>query len=314
MMADPARALNVSVTRKATTSYGEPMQLDIPNQFTSTLQARNVLQDILFWAHNMLAAGLEDRLFAVLRVLVDSWFVTLNNTSRSESTPKEALTRNRLLNVARLFSVMLLETFRATDETIYDEYMDDFTEIIRTAEVVTSRSTKTSFGIDNGLVDIVGFVGQHCRDPVIRRQALGISTRSGRVEGGRLAYIAGAILGETVRLEEQGLSVKAAGDIPESHRVRLWAGSQYFGWRKIRLVFRRSPYDDSMLGAQEEDVWVSLPDGVEMVDPSHDDCSSDLSTPDTVFGSGYVAFLDNRCTRSYYAIDSSPFFFPIPKM
>lgn len=318
-MAGPSAAFMLSVQRRRaglleTIAIQKPQ---IPHSFVTLLEAKDYLLQVLQWGHDALAlqSGLPSPapgLIETLRRLRRAWETALAFTYTGVLSNELSVSKRSaiLLRASCIFGVVLIETASTTQELTYDKYLADFRSMVELVErATTSRQSHrqdVSFGIDNGLADIVGFVGSKCRDPFLRRRALQVLLCGSRIEGDRIASISGEILRVLIDLEEQGLDVSSCHDIPESRRRRLVRGAQLFRQRRIELFFASSPYDPTT-GAAIEKRHVSLPDPPEGV------TDTQTSTPDAIFGPGYAEYLDDGATQQYFRLDMDRFYFPMPK-
>lgn len=325
MMNDPAQALRTSIRRRREfRPWPVLSQPCIPQRFNAQHQARDLLSQFFTWAHDLMVVSDDSwNILSLIRKTGNAWHLALHQTSPADV--ESGIAGRALLEAAYLFGIILLETFQCQFEVVFDRYTNAFAQLIEAVEQAQGlinleglhRERSTSFGIDNGLVDIVAFTGQKCRDPHIRRRALNILMQSGRVEGGRLACTAGMIMKTLISKEEQGISkINSATDVPATQRWHILRGEQYFRFRKIRLLLRcrlASEADEF----KNEECWIDLPENVSAVDPDvvrEGLVSSEKpGPPDTIFGCGFVSFLEDRDSISYLKVEHGEFFFPIPR-
>jgi hypothetical protein len=108
-------------------------------------------------------------------------------------------------------------------EKRFDQFTDLFNDMMRYGEqlaVETALANQPrSFSYDFGYVIPLYFVGTRCRDPVLRRRAVKILHRYPRQEGVWESTAAAAVCAKWIMVEEQGLTVNRAEDIPEHKRV-----------------------------------------------------------------------------------------------
>nr|POE63722.1 hypothetical protein CFP56_04625 [Quercus suber] len=311
--------LSVRHLRSQTVDGCRPSRPTVPAGFQTTLEARDCLQRILDWGHDTVepcyshdpSAYSFTQSLRQLRLLWETAVQTIprQGTVLGSSNIDKA---SRLLRAACILGYILLQTFDTQQEVVYDDYLSDFDTILDLVEEAVSspdsRSHDISFGIDGGLVDMIKFVGVKCRDPAIRRRALWMLCSRGRAEGDRIASTPGEILKIHIDLEERRFPVSSCEDVPESNRWRLLVGHQLFRERKIELFFIASPYEPGP-DAIVEKRQISLPGPFE--EPLDDSTSS--VTPDTIFGSGYVEYLDDRASQQYFRLDLERFRFLIPR-
>ena len=132
---------------------------------------------------------------------------------------------NRALKT--LFALMiscnvLVRHFPNTDEVDYDNYEVDFERLIATADDAltnASSSTPELYVFDLGLIELLLWVTAKCRDPVIRR-SLALFARVPMQEGILHRSFAAKVCARIIKLEEELLDVRVAGDVPAERRVK----------------------------------------------------------------------------------------------
>jgi len=307
MVGDPVASLAVSVkANRHLTDFCIP---SFPDGCSTLRNARGCLLAILEWGRSKLPQRNSSHPLGVtpyLRHLCATWEMALSRSPTSEpSLNFHTIQRSKkLMRIRCLFGRILLECIRTTTECIYDNYLSEFATIVQlTGE--TAQSNDASFGIDSGLVDILAFVGQCCRDPQIRRSAMACLGSGQRVGGDRGSFMAAKILQTLIELEEAEMNVGSCYDIPEARRWRVLQGAQYLSHGKLRLDLIGNC--DSLTHLQ---VWIPIliP---EIKEPQRLK-ASDL--PDIVFGGGFVAFLDEGEQEGYFRFCSDSFYFPIPRV
>ena len=141
------------------------------------------------------------------------------------------------LRINHLVATILIPTLPFQNEMMFDDYQQTFDEINSLADqslrierqMFTAKppvagstapgETKRSFGLDLGLVPALTYVGVRCRDPVIRRTAIGLLRRCDRYDGLFSSQHCAEKVERFVLLEERGLqSPKSCGDVPKANR------------------------------------------------------------------------------------------------
>ena len=185
---------------------------ELPAQFTSLsgLQgARYHLELIIFYMYTTIEfryetlctlplEPLEQSLQAQILVVTEMlsrWSSALKNLEASSPpTTVEDQTVSHILHVRSRLASLKLATHFYKGESIYDEYLTDFEDIIsRCEKVVSANSNKRNFSIDTAIVQPLYFVSLKCRRGVLRRRALTLLGRAGREgahDGRTLAAIA----------------------------------------------------------------------------------------------------------------------------
>lgn len=110
-------------------------------------------------------------------------------------------------------------------ETRYDRYTYIFEECLRYAKQISDKllrgDEKHSFSYDFGYLIPVYMCAVRCRDPILRRRALGILQSHPRQEGIWESTAAAAVAAQWIAMEEEGLDIlTCAADVPEHQRIR----------------------------------------------------------------------------------------------
>lgn len=111
-----------------------------------------------------------------------------------------------------------LSCSQSTSQMIYDNYLEDFKEIIRIAKILQAHPTGNSiFVFDLKYIAQLYITSIRCRHPKVRREAIGILLLRPYREGVWDSIVAGKMATAIMELEEEGM----VGDyIPEENRVR----------------------------------------------------------------------------------------------
>ncbi|KAL2429115.1 hypothetical protein ABEF95_013326 [Exophiala dermatitidis] len=316
-----ALALHV-MTRQQTAERGSPLP-ETPASFQTLLEARNKLEQIVDWSeqnvHPFLPRG-DER--SRVQALISSWTRALDLTKTATSERYHSLEKSKkLLKAAAIVVSILFDTLGTANECSYDDHIGGFSEIIELYESAiggfVQHPHNVSFGIDSGVVDTLAFVAGRCRDPNIRRAAVELLSRTDRTEGDLQGCTGSTVLQRLIDIEEEGLFVQTAGDVPELHRVRIWEDHQYWDCGEIQIFFVNCPYDPAM-GAQVRRESVRLQPGSlripkEKAIPREKVVSkTPNSLPYVKYGRGFGSFLNSRST--YHEIRLSSFHIPIPRL
>ena len=213
------------------------------------------------------------------------------------------------LKAAYGMSVIQIETMYSDNETIYDQYLDVFQDVVNTFEAILShiRRPFMRFGNDAGLICLGRWAARWCRDPPIRKRLISLMYTCYLQEDNEGSQIAAAGAEVLQHLEERDIkpAPMCCGDIPEHRRVRLHTTTVYRKNKSRRLDFLRYPYTGSV-----ESIWMKYPDGDYQYQDSALTTTSETE-PDTIFGPGYKAW--RRPDGSYYTVRSPEFYFVLPK-
>ncbi|KAK6434540.1 hypothetical protein LTR95_009277 [Oleoguttula sp. CCFEE 5521] len=132
-------------------------------------------------------------------------------------------------------------------ELRWDALTDLFNELVSCGEQLLAglamKATAGSFGFDLGYIAPIFFTVERCRDPVIRRRALSILKAEVRQEGVWESSGAAKVAERWMLIEEAGLEVKVANDIPEWHRLQYVDVALETPLKRALVVFKLSPAD-----------------------------------------------------------------------
>lgn len=324
-IADPVVALCRSVRQHR--SLGLPCSPTpvIGDQFESLLEARDCLLKIFAWGHDSVPEPDSDQndqnnFLEKLDELLNNWQISSDrSTIAIDSTqPQKDHRSGKLLRAARMAGTILLKTYGTDDETVFDAFLPEFRgilECVRDVGLEDASTGRFSFGIDAGMLDMIGMVVGRCRDPPTRHATLAFVANTQRVEGDRVGMIGHTIMNAVVDVEEHGLYPRCAADIPGARRVRLMEDQQYFGLCKVRVLLLTAPYDVSR-GARVIQRWVDIP-GLPMVrsiQVARAQKSAKVGVPDMIYGSHRAAFLEDASSKKYYHFPLKRFYFSVPRI
>ncbi|KIV85067.1 hypothetical protein PV11_00802 [Exophiala sideris] len=291
---------------------------EVPSCFVSLLEARNSLEEIVQWAQERIdphvPAG-EGRLQT--QALLSNWITALDATGITVLERYEALmVSKKLLKTAALVASILFDTLGTQEERSYDSHRETFSDVIELYKAALAHPTRASrnfsFGIDSGVIDTLAFVAGRCRDPHIRRSAIDLLARTNRTEGDLQGSTGSTILQTLMDLEEEGLIVTSASDVPETQRLRIWEDHQYWDRGQIQIFFVKWPYDPA-LGAEIKAATVYLPNSSLRIAKEKALPGSPVGLPNVKYGRGVGAFLEEG-TQMYHQITLSSFFMPMPRL
>ena len=317
---DLPSALTLSAVIKYNKTEHRRSRPEIPYCFSNLLDARNKLEEIVEWAQENIDSSLphcEQR--EQVQALLTNWNAALEDIAVTQRERYEAITTSKkLLRAAALVASILFDTLGTSEERKYDIHIGKFAEIVELYREAIGDPGKaprtTSFGIDGGVIDTLAFVAGRCRDPGIRRAAIDLLSQSNRTEGDLQGCTGSTILQTLMELEEEGLNVSDAKDVPESRRLRIWEDHQYWETGEIQIFFVQWPYDPSM-GAEVKTASVYLPLNFSRAAKEKAAPGSPTSAglPNVRYGRGFGAFLEEG-TQTYHQITLSSFFMPMPRL
>lgn len=302
-------ALNASLQRYCS-SVSRPR---IPSVFSTLLEARDSLAEILDWACSVCKEWtVENSLPTEVHDASHRWLLTLRMSERNTVCDPDTSHSMSLLKAAHKASFIILRTRAANKETAFDEYNDDFAEIVSLYRnsAKPRAPAHTTFGSEGGSIAILTMVATRCRDPQTRRNALSLLNEDDKMEGIVSSHTGGPISTALMAVEEGDSQPQSCHEIPESQRVRVHSISFYGQEQLIRVQYLRSPYDS--VGASGE-VWLGMLSDSPQFQPVSPPQGGSEGCPDLVFGRAKVAFLTAKTPQEYRTIEQGRFFFPIPK-
>jgi len=129
-------------------------------------------------------------------------------------------------------------------QTIFDDYMDHFAEIVEHATVClrhSAQSTKVQLlsSFDPGVITLLYFCATKCRDPILRREALCLMRQAPRQEN-LWAFVApDRVVAKAISVEEGEYQLSFSKDSPESQYAGLPPEERRFAY--VSVVGRQAP-------------------------------------------------------------------------
>ncbi|KAH8885718.1 hypothetical protein GQ53DRAFT_877142 [Thozetella sp. PMI_491] len=217
-----------------------------PEEFESTLEARLALYSLLeriFRFNEVMFKAIPDCSAGILppsmrqyglrfKDEIEAWSDAYDHILTCRRIPGVTDQERSAIAVLKMgqitAQVVFLMTF-ADSEGTFDLFMPQFRAINSLAyEVVGDDEKKPSFSTELGIVPPLYFVATKCRDPLIRREAIQLLTKSSRREAMWDSELAARIATWVMELEEDGLSPleqddKPSQTVPNEKRVRVRA-------------------------------------------------------------------------------------------
>jgi hypothetical protein len=126
-----------------------------------------------------------------------------------------------VLRLRYLSAGYMLACFLSDNQTIYDNYIEEFRETVFLARTVLAHeSSNTAFNFDLSFVAQLYIVGARCRDRLIRRNAIELLLSKPRREGVWDSILAGHMARAVMEVEEEGMAKDSHLRPPEENRVR----------------------------------------------------------------------------------------------
>jgi hypothetical protein len=145
-------------------------------------------------------------------------YTTLRNTLKCKEISLERI-RAEFLWLRYLTSYVTISCFQSVSQMVYDDYVQYFKEIIRIAKILQAHPTGNSiFVFDTRYIPQLYFAAIRCRDPYVRREAIGVMLAKPYREGVWDSFQAGKMAAAVMEIEEEGMI--NGSFIPEESRVR----------------------------------------------------------------------------------------------
>jgi hypothetical protein len=163
------------------------------------------------------------RNFSVIRL--KQWSFAFENFLRDRHDLNDTEQRAvRILNLHRAFvgigfSVDMIRTM--SDETIWDEHLEEFKQIIRYAKDVlasTAGPQRPTFTLDTEIILPLYFVAVKCRDSRVRREAAALLKSEERQERIWNSLLSASVAERVVQIEEEELD----GAMVSAEAVSRW--------------------------------------------------------------------------------------------
>lgn len=163
---------------------------------------------------------------------VENWLVKLNAFVKEHQSRDDInfIRAYVFLKIYHLSTFILLRATNQPGETSFDAYDEGFKQVIAhcqhyqelTRHPKADGTKKTTFGFDLGVIPPLYIAASRCRDPSIRRDAIGILRSLRHREGIWDSMISEQIAEHIMAIEEAGLTnIRTSNDVPEWNRIRL---------------------------------------------------------------------------------------------
>ncbi|CAG7925130.1 unnamed protein product [Penicillium olsonii] len=178
------------------------------------------------------------------------WKTSLDASTFSEERPVlQRCTRN-LLELYFHVSVVIIETYHAKTESIFDQHTPRFAIIVDLAENISSMCVEKSedfsllFSFDLGITPPMFLVASRCRQPLIRRKAVALMLQSPIYHGAWQDRYSGLCAQRIIEIEEEKIDVVMDSiTVPEERRIRKVSADLQDEQSHIIMQFMRSPFD-----------------------------------------------------------------------
>ena len=196
--------------------YSSPLNISNFSEARSTLIARmapclifvRTCSDVRY--NSLLQSGFSVKQ-ASLDVILTEWKSSFEAWfSKRDSNSKEDLLAANLLRLHYGTSKIWLAICLRPNETAFDEYTDQFKELIELASSLANapqaipEEPDSHFSFEMGTIPSLYFIAVKCRHPALRRRAIGLLLATPRREGLWDAYRAGRVAERVMLREELG--------------------------------------------------------------------------------------------------------------
>jgi hypothetical protein len=152
-----------------------------------------------------------------------------------------------------------------TDDSVWDEYKDDFEDIVAQAEQILQLSPASkgpSFTLDTEVILPLAAAGIACRDGLLRRKAIALLKSADRQEGVCNSILTALVVERVMEIEEDGLGgeIGTISSVPYEKRVIGIQVQLDNENRRAKLQYMRSKGDGRMETITEWRVWSDLED------------------------------------------------------
>ena len=150
-----------------------------------------------------------------------------------------------------------------TDDSVWDEYKDDFEDIVAQAEQILHLSPASkgpSFTLDTEVVLPLAAAGIACRDGLVRRKAIALLKSADRQEGVCNSGLTALVVERVMEIEEDGLGgeIGTMSSVPYEKRVVGIQVELDNENRRAKLQYMRSKGEGRMETITEWRVWSDL--------------------------------------------------------
>jgi hypothetical protein len=301
------------------TEFCMPCAPNIPDAFDSLWQARQMLEDTLKWiTYTVKTQNFPVNYLPVnAECLVLRWLQALEDFRQDQLLTEEQLCSWYALRISCRMAVMMIRTMHAHSEMVFDQYHDEFRELLAAFSRVLKfgeRKSRTNirFGIDSGFVTLIYNAARWCRDPVLRRQLIASLAASHRTESNESSYVSATTAQCYQIIEEKGIDPppSRSDDICAERRIRPFGISFYCKKKLLLIQFLRAPYDPAH---DVEEVWIPHVEDNTQIQYAAIPERTGLQ-PDFLLGRGFASYLTDEKASGYYTVSHCRFYFPIPRV
>ncbi|KAJ5562340.1 hypothetical protein N7535_003208 [Penicillium sp. DV-2018c] len=247
-------------SRHALKESGVPLSLTppmIPSSYTSLDDARKDYDRAMNYVFSFLerdgpaeSQSPKKKPITVLR----QWKAALDRSEISAEAPMIEECTHKLLELYYHVSTLIIETYGAESEGVFDSFTERFQIIVDLAESVTqiwkiqSRDFNILFSFDLGITPPMFFVASRCRHRLIRRKAVDLMLHSPFYHGAWQDRYSGLCAQRMIEIEEEEEDIGTSVDdinVEETRRIRKISADLEENGLEIVMRFTRWPFDSN---------------------------------------------------------------------
>ncbi|KAJ5145690.1 uncharacterized protein N7515_000254 [Penicillium bovifimosum] len=242
-------------SRHALRDSGVPLYLPpptIPSSYSSLDNARKDYDRAMNYVFSFLerdqpadSQSPQQTPITVLR----QWKAALDHSDFSAEPPMIEECTHKLLELYYHVSTVIIETYGAESESVFDSFTERFQVIVDLAESITkiwkiqSQDFNILFSFDLGITPPMFFVASRCRHGLIRRKAVDLMLHSPFYHGAWQDRYSGLCAQRMIEIEEENIGAGVDDiNVEESRRIRKISADLQENGLEIVMQFTRWPF------------------------------------------------------------------------
>jgi hypothetical protein len=177
------------------------------------------------------------------------WKAALDHSAFSAEPPMIKECTHKLLELYYHVSTVIIETYGAESESVFDKFTDRFQTIVDLAESVTeiwktqSKNSNILFSFDLGITPPMFLVASRCRHALIRRKAVDLMLHSPFYHGAWQDRYSGLCAQRMIEIEEGNIGISVDDiNVEETCRIRKISADLQENGLEIVMRFTRWPF------------------------------------------------------------------------
>ncbi|CAG8244994.1 unnamed protein product [Penicillium salamii] len=242
-------------TRHILLNLGVPLCLpppNVPSSYSSFISARidfdRTMNYIFSYLETSQCPDTTRPTQASMDVLCQ-WKAALDTSTFPEERLTLQMRTRNLLEMYFHVSAVIIETYHAQTESIFDQHTPRFQIIVDLAETLAHTCVEMSedysllFSFDLGIIPPMFLVASRCRHPIIRRKAIALMLQSPMYHGIWQDRYSGLCAQRIMEIEEQNTEIIMDRiTVPEDQRIRKVSADLQEKESEITMQFVRSPF------------------------------------------------------------------------